>query len=102
MNLLKGESKMNVVDENGLVIGHVKYNSVLDHWDGNNFTDGSTGRFVLIHGTQWVDEDDYAEVVTDEEALQAILKSDSEELLDQPKFKRLKELYNKMDTEAEA
>lgn len=102
-------SKVNVYASNydrcfgGSVIARVNYNALLDHWDGNNWSDGGVGthlgitqlrdgRYVLIHGTQWQGCSDWAETVTDEEALQAILKSGNAELLDKPKFKRLKDL----------
>ncbi len=94
---------VNVYDENGQIVGRVNYNSNLDHWDGHNHTCGSTGRhlgitklkdgrFVLIHGTQWQGEQDSAEIVTPEEALQAILNSGNEGLLDEEKFSELKKL----------
>ena len=78
------------------VVGRVKYNDNLDHWDGHNWTCGAIGRhlgitrlrkpidglqFVLIHGTQWEGERDWAELVTDGIALQEILNSECEELL---------------------
>lgn len=101
-------AKVNVTDELGNIVGRVEYNSNLDTWDGSS---GSTGRhlgitklvkldqFVLIHGTDWQGERDSAEVVGDEVALQAILRADKEELLDQPKFKRLKELWESIQDE---
>jgi hypothetical protein len=87
-------SKISVKDESYNVVADVEYHSILDHWDGSNCTSGSTGRhlgitklkkldsFVLIHGTQWQGEQDTAEIVTDEEALQAILRAGKEELLE--------------------
>lgn len=78
------------VHHEGRIVGKVAYNSDLDHWDGHNFTCGSTGRhlgitrlkktidgmsFVLIHGTQWDGETDHAELVSNDEAKQAILSS---------------------------
>ncbi len=97
------------VYENETIIARVNYNSNLDYWDGHNQTCGSTGRhkgitrlksgkYVLIHGTQWQGEKDYAEVISKDEALQEILKSGNEELLD--KFKDLKELYKSLDEES--
>jgi len=87
------------------IVAHVKYNSNLDYWDGRNYTCGSTGRhlgitvlkdgrFVLIHGTQWQGERSHAEIVPAEEALRAIIRTDSTELLESPRFKALQELYN--------
>jgi len=88
------------------VVARVEYNSNLDHWDGNNWTSGSTGRhkgitrlkdgrYVLIHGTQWQGESDSAEIISADEALQEILQSGSSDLLDEPKFADLKELWEK-------
>jgi hypothetical protein len=102
--------KVNVYDESGKVVGRVNYNSNLDHWDGHNHTCGSTGRhlgitklkdgrFVLIRGTQWQGEQNIAEVVTAEEALQAILSSGNDEMLDEEKFGELKKLNNETMTE---
>lgn len=106
-------AKVNVTDEFGNVVARVEYNSNLDTWDGSNRSSGSTGRhlgitklvksdqFVLIHGTDWQGERDSAEVVGDEVALQAILRANKEELLDQPKFKRLKELWESIQDDEE-
>lgn len=92
--------------ERGPVIARVQYNELLDYWNGSNLGNGGVGlhlgitqlrdgRYILIHGTQWEGERDWAEVVTDEEALQAILKSGNEQLLEQTRFRRLKELAAK-------
>lgn len=96
---------VNVYDEDGEIIAEVKYNSNLDYWDGRNMTSGSTGRhkgitrlkdgrYVLIHGTQWQGEKDHAGIITPETALQEILRSGNTGLLDEEKFKELKELQN--------
>ena len=90
------------VFEGERIIARVKYTQNLDHWDGHNYTCGATerhlglaklkdGRYVLIHGTQWQGEEDYSEIITEDEALQEILKSHNDELLDD-EFKELKEL----------
>lgn len=94
---------INVYDSNGEIVGQVEYNSNLDRWDGSNWTSGSTGRhkgitrlkdgrYVLIHGTQWQGEQDHAEIISPEQALQEILAADATELLEEPKFAPLKEL----------
>ena len=86
------------------VVARVRYNDVLDHWDGNNWTSGSTGmhkgitklkdgRYVIIIGSQWQGGRDYGYIVTAEEAVQEILKSGHGELLKTKKFRELKELY---------
>lgn len=100
------EYRVNVLDENGQVVGRVRYNNNLDWWDGNNWTCGAVGkhkgltklkdgRYVLIHGTQWRGEKDYAEIISQEEALQEILQSGNTDLLNTEKFAELKELYEK-------
>ena len=90
-------AKVNVYDKNGDAIGRVEYSTNLDVWDGSNWTAGSTGRhlgitklknpadgkqFVLIYGTQWQGEQDRAELVSDSEARQAVLKSGRNDLLE--------------------
>lgn len=95
--------KVNVYEYGG-VIARVRYNSNLDYWDGSNWTCGSTGhhkgltklkngQYVLIHGTQWQGEQDWAEAITADQALQEVLQSGNTELLDKPKFSELKKLY---------
>ena len=97
-------SKVNVYDDNGDIVARVEYNDNLDHWDGSNWTSGSTGRhlgltklqdgsYVLIHGTQWQGERDHAEIVSADQALQEILQSGNAELLEERRFSELKELY---------
>lgn len=72
-------------------IGRVKYTDNLDYWDGRNMTCGSTGRhlgvgklrdgrFFLCHGTQWQGERDYAEVVSEKEAKQAVMNANDDRL----------------------
>ena len=67
------------------VIARVRYNQNLDHWDGRNWQNGGVGRhkgltklkdgrYVIIKGTDWQGEKDYAYIVDEEEALQEILK----------------------------
>lgn len=85
---------VNVYDENGKIIADVDYNNNLDVWNGQNWQSGGIGkhkgltrledgRFVLIHGSDWQGVEDYAEVITSEEALQEILKSRDLDLLDE-------------------
>ncbi len=94
----------NQYDLDGDVIARVRYNQNLDYWDGRNWQNGGVGRhkgltklkdgrYVLIHGTQWQGEKDWAEIITPEQALQEILKSGNTELLDTKKFAELKKLY---------
>ena len=89
---------------NGEVIARVRYNQNLDYWDGRNWQNGGMGRhkgitrlkdgrYVIIVGTDWQGEKDWAEIVSPEQALQEILKSGNTELLDTKKFAELKKLY---------
>lgn len=88
------------------IIGRVNSNQNLDFWDGNNWTCGSTGRhlgitklkktgqFVLIHTTQWEKEErNHAEIVTEDQALQEILRSGDDKILKKyfPDHKELEE-----------
>lgn len=89
---------------NGDVIARVRYNAVLDYWDGSNHQNGGRGlhkgltklrdgSYVVIIGSDWQGSRDYAYVVSPEEALQEILKSDNGHLLDTKKYRELKALY---------
>ena len=79
------------------VVGRVAYNTNLDIWNGSNWQNGGPGRhlgitklkkpveglsFVLIYGTQWEGERNYAELVSDTDALQAILRAGKDDLLE--------------------
>lgn len=105
--MAKSEHRVNVYEgeeRQEQVIARVRYNEDLDYWDGNNWTNGGTGmhkgitkladgRYVIIIGSQWQGARDYGYVVSPEEALQEILKSGSEKLLESKKFAELKEVY---------
>ncbi|MFW6130418.1 MAG: hypothetical protein ACOC56_04465, partial [Atribacterota bacterium] len=39
-------------------------------------------KFVLIHGTQWQGQQDWAEIISEKQAIQEILKAGADELLD--------------------
>jgi len=93
---------VNVYDEDQQIIAKVEYNNNLDILDGNNnycrgvgrhlgITKIANGRYVLIHGTQWQGERDYAEVISNEQAIQEILEGNPS-LLNEAKFAELKEL----------
>ena len=86
------------------VIGRVEANTNLDYWDGHNLQHGGLGRhlgltilksgeLVLIHTTQWQGAQDWAEIVDEDEALQAIMRADAIHLLEEPRFKGLRDLY---------
>jgi hypothetical protein len=101
-------AKVNVY-EGGKVIARVQYNDNLDYWDGKNWTCGSpgrhlgltrlrkSGRYVLIHGTDFQGEQDRAEIVTDEQAYQAIVSTGNFELLE--KFPDLRRFEEDLDTD---
>ena len=101
-------AKVNVY-EGGKVIARVQYNDNLDYWDGKNWTCGSMGRhlgltrlrksgqYVLIHGTDFLGEQDRAEIISDEEAYQQILTSGNIELLE--KFPDLRRFEDDLDTD---
>jgi len=95
--------RVNVYDGND-VVARVRYNQDLDYWNGRNWQNGGLGlhkgitklrdgRYVLIHGTDWQGERDWAEIVSPEQALQEILRSGNTELLDTKKFAELKQIY---------
>lgn len=102
---MKMDYYVNVYDSDGNVIAQVLYNNNLDYWDGRNWTCGilgrhkgltrlEDGRYVLIHGSDWVGERDWAEVISPKEALYQVLKSGNMHLLDMKKFEDLKALYD--------
>jgi len=96
-------ARVNVYDGEK-VIARVKYNNNLDVWNGRNWQSGGTGhhkgltqlvdgRFVLIHGTQWQGERDWAEIISKDRAIQEILKSGDEDLLDKYGLRKEAEKY---------
>ena len=100
----KKQYRVNVY-QNDDVIARVRYNQNLDYWNGRNWQNGGMGRhkgitrlkdgrYVIIIGTDWQGERDYAYIVDADEALQEILKSQNLDLLETKKFKELKNLYN--------
>ena len=104
------EYRVPVYDGNGNVVGRVRYNQQLDYWDGRNWSSGEVGkhlgitrlkdgRYVLIHGSQWEGERATAEVVSDQEALEAILKTGNQHILKLKKYKKLKDLFETMPDE---
>lgn len=110
--IIRGWGDLNMpvpVLENGKVVARVDYNDALDYWDGHNYTCGSTGRhmgytrlksgkWVLIHGSQWQGEQDSAEVVSAEELVQAAARTGKlDELV--KNYPELKEMLP--DSEAE-
>ena len=88
------------VYENDEIIARITYNENLDYWDGSNWTCGGvglhkgltklkkSGKYVLIHGSQWQGSKNYGEVISAKEAVREILRSGNEKLFD--KFPELK------------
>ncbi|WP_097034507.1 hypothetical protein [Clostridium tertium] len=98
---------INVYDDDNTIIGRVNYSTNLDFYDGRNFTCGTpcqhkgltklrNGNFVLIRTSNWSDSPDYAEIISDGQALQEILNSGNTELLEEKRFIKLKKLYEEM------
>jgi len=98
--------KVNVYDDDRIV-AVVNYNKNLDFWDGRNWSCGTVGyhkgltklrngKYVLIHGTDWQGQKDYAEIISADQALQEILKSGNIELLNSKKYDELKILYENL------
>lgn len=67
------------------VIGAVNYTDNLDTWNGRNWTSGSLGRhlgvgkledgrFYACYGTEWQGRKDYAEVISEDEAKELVLR----------------------------
>jgi len=93
------------VYEDGKVIARVEYNNNLDKWNGHNWNSGEAGehlgltrlkdgRFVAIHTTQMEGGRDSAGLISREDALQAVLYAENEDLLDRYFEKEKKELDN--------
>jgi len=72
-------------------IGRVSYTDNLDVWNGHNYQSGGTGRhlgvgktrsgkFYLVHGTNWIGERDTARIVSEDEAKQAVMRVNNDRL----------------------
>lgn len=97
-----GNYRVNVYDD-GEIIARVKYNADLDFWDGHNWSSGHSGRhkgltklkksgkFVIIYGSDYQGENDWAEIITEHGAIQEILRSGNDELLDKFHLRELME-----------
>ena len=94
------------VYENGELVAVVKYNQNLDIWNGSNYQNGGTGRhlgitrladgrYVLIYGSDWQGDRDYAEIINDRTAYENIMKYDSG-MLELDKFKDLKKFEDNL------
>lgn len=102
---------VNVYNDDGELIATVKYNNNLDVWNGSNYQNGGTGRhlgitklsdgtYVLIHGSDWQSELDYAEVITPKKAYEVIMKYD-ESMLEWKAFAELKRFNEELLQEVE-
>ena len=102
---------VNVYNKQGELIATVKYNNNLDVWNGSNWQNGGNGRhlgltkledgtYVLIHGTDWQSERDYAEVITSKKAYEYIMEYDPS-MLEWKAFKELKRFDEELLQEIE-
>ena len=102
---------VNVYNDNGDLIATVKYNSNLDNWNGSNWQNGGTGHhlgipklsdgtFVLIHGSDWQGDRDWAETIPPKKAYELIMKYD-ESMLEWKAFKELKRFEENLLQEVE-
>lgn len=102
---------VNVYDENGELIATVKYNHNLDVWNGSNYQNGGTGRhlgltkledgtYILIHGSDWAGDIDWAEIISDKKAYELIMKYDKD-MLEWKAFEELKKFQEKLLKEVE-
>lgn len=103
------EYRVNVYEDGYLseVVGRVRYNEDLDYWDGSRYGNGGVGyhkgitklkdgRYVIIFGSEHQESRDYAVIVNKEAALYAILESNHLELLEDKKYRELKDMYNNL------
>ena len=102
---------VNVYNDDGELIATVKYNNNLDVWNGSNYQNGGTGRhlgltkledgtFVLIHGSDWQGDTDFAEIISPKKAYELIMRYDSR-MLEWEAFKELKGFQNELLKEVE-
>lgn len=99
------------VYQDGELIATVKYNSNLDVWDGSNYQNGGTGMhlgitkledgsYVLIHGSDWQGDTDWAEIIGEKTAYELIMKYDSS-MLEWKAFEDLKKFQDELLKEVE-
>lgn len=102
---------VNVYNDDGELIATVKYNSNLDVWNGSNYQNGGTGRhlgltkledetYVLIHGSDWQGDMDWAEIIPPKKAYELIMKYD-EDMLEWKAFQSLKRFNDELLQEIE-
>lgn len=102
---------VNVYNDDGELIATVKYNHNLDVWNGSNYQNGGTGlhlgltkledgSYVLIHGSDWQGDKDWAEIITAKKAYELIMKYD-ESMLEWKAFQELKRYRENLLKEVE-
>jgi hydrogenase maturation factor len=89
---------INVSNCSGEIIARVEVNELIA--SGLGITRLVNGEYVLIHLAQTLGRMDYAETVEDEKVLQVILKQNPD-LLEDPKFSSLKDLWERNKIEEE-
>jgi len=86
------------------IIGTVKYNNLLDMWNGRNWQNGGVGRhkgfvklkdgrYAIIYGSNWVGEKSYAKIVPKKDIIDEIIRIQDYKLLE--KYPDLLETYKK-------
>jgi len=103
---MKDQYRINVYEDEfkNEIIARVRYNAILDYWDGHNWRNGNPGkhkgltklkdgRYVLIYSSDWQGDKDFGIIISEHDALQEILKSQNLDLLKMKKWKNLKILY---------
>lgn len=107
-------SKVNVYNDKGDIIARVDYNSILDSWSElkqtfcsaggatgthKGLTKTEDGRYVLIHRTdktEWKDKEEYAEIISAQEAVSEMMRSCNTQLLERVEFSDLKTYHDSL------
>jgi hypothetical protein len=103
---------VNVYNDYNKIIGRVNYSENLDCLYNGNFQNGGVGlhkglaklkngNYVLIYGSNWQGDRDYAKIISKTDALDEIIESKNLSLLDEPRFKELKDLYDSLYSDCE-
>lgn len=99
------------VYQDGELIATVEYNQNLDVWNGSNYQNGGIGRhlgitkledgsYVLIHGSDWQGDEDWAEVISDKRAYELIMRYYAD-MLEWKAFEELKRFRDELLKEVE-
>lgn len=84
-----------------VVVARVRYNELLDRWNGSGWSNGGVGmhkgvtrlkdgRYVIIVGSDWQDGRDYGYIASPSEVLKEIIYSGNKGLLEMKMFSELK------------